>query len=195
MDNKIGEVIESTTTSFLAEAYELYNLPVFGSLVKIVDPVMEVYGVVCQATTTGIEPGRQPIARGRDEASEEAIYQSNPQLTKLLRSEFSVMVVGYNHNDSIYQYLPPRPARIHAFVYLCSADEVKRFSQSFDFLNLLISSNSPVPVEELIASVLREISRVQDDSQAFLVIAGKTLAKLLAGDYRRLRAILGRLQV
>jgi hypothetical protein len=195
MSNKIGEVIESTTASFIAEAYELYDLPPFGSLVKITDPSAEIYGIVCQAGTASIEPGRRPIARGKDEASEEAVYQTSPQLMKLLRSEFTVLVVGYASDEKIYQYLPPKPAHIHAFVYLCSADEVKQFSQSFDFLGLLVTANAQVPAEELIAAVLREMSLVQDDPRAFLVAAGKSLTTLLGGDYQRLRAILGRLRV
>ena len=194
MNSKIGEVIESTTTGFIAEAYELYDLPSFGSLVKITDPSAEIYGIVCQAGTASIEPGRRPIARGKDEVSEEAVYQTSPQLLKLLRSEFTVLVVGYARDGKIYQYLPPKPARIHAFIHPCSADEVKRFSQSFDFLNLLVAANAQVPAEELIAAVMREMSRVQDDPRAFLVAAGKSLTMLFGGDYQRLRAILGRLR-
>ncbi|HEX9896536.1 MAG TPA: hypothetical protein VGA85_02605 [Dehalococcoidales bacterium] len=194
MSTKIAEVIESSTTGFIAEAYELYDLPSFGSLVKIIEPPSEIYGIVCQAGTASIEPGRRPIARGKDEASERAVYQTNPQLMKLLRSEFTVLVVGYTNDGKMYQYLPPKPAHIHAFIHPCSPDEVKRFSQSFDFLNLLITGNSQVPTEELIATVLREMSRVQDDPRAFLVNAGKSLTTLLSGDYQRLRAILGRLR-
>jgi len=194
MDNKIGEVIESTTTGFIAEAYELYNLPPFGGLVKIVEPSTEIYGIVSQAGTASIEPGRRPIARGKDAASEEAVYQTSPQLMKLLRSEFSVLVIGYAHNGQIYQYLPPKPVRIHAFVHSCSGDEVKRFSQSFDFLGLLVAANAQVPTEELIAAVLREMSRVQNDPRVFLITTGKFLTTLLSGDYRQLRAILGRLR-
>jgi hypothetical protein len=194
MSNKIGEVIESTTTGFIAEAYELYNLPPFGSLVKIDEPSAEIYGIVSQAGTASIEPGRRPIARGKDAGSEEAVYQTSPQLMKLLRSEFSVLVVGYAHNGKICQYLPSKPAHIHAFVYLCSTDEVRQFSQSFDFLGLLVAANTQVPIEELIAAVLREMSRVQDDPRAFLVAAGKSLTTLLGGDYQQLRAILGRLR-
>ena len=195
MDIRIGEVIESTTSGFIAETYELYDLPAFGSLVTTTESSTEVFGVVCQASTASIEPGRRPIARGKDAASEEAVYQTNPQILKLLRSEFNVLVVGYAHDGRIYQYLPPKPVRIHAFVHSCNADEVKQFSRSFDFLNLLVTANTQVPTEELIAAVLREMSRVQDDPRAFLISAGKGLSSLLSGDYQRLRAILGRIKI
>ena len=60
-------------------------MPPLGALVKTTDAPVELYGIVYHAETTGIEPGRRPIARGKDEKTEEAIYQSNPQLLKLLQ--------------------------------------------------------------------------------------------------------------
>ena len=190
---RVGEVIEASTTDFVAQCYELYQSPPLGSLVKTADSPLELYGIVYHATTTSLEPGRRPIARGKDEASEEAIYQSSPQLLKLLRSEFSALVVGHREGDRLYHYLPPKPARIHGFVYLCSPEEVKEFSQSFDFLNILINTHLPVSVEELVAASLRQMSQVYEDSHTFLVAAGKELA-VLVSQFNQLKAILGRIK-
>jgi hypothetical protein len=191
---RVGEVIEASTTDFIAQCYELYRLPPLGSLVKTRDLPLELYGVVYHAVTTSIEPGRRPIARGRDEESEEAIYQANPQLAKLLRSEFGALIVGHKSGDKLYHYLPPQPARIHGFVYLCSPEEVREFGQSFDFLNILINARLPVPPDELIAACLRQMSQVHEDRHAFLVATGKELATLLSSDFSQLKAILGRLR-
>jgi len=188
--NKIAEVIEASTTQFVAQCYELYELPPLGSLVKTGD----IYGIVANATTTSLEPGRKPIARGKDEASEEEIYRASPQLLKLLRSEFEVMVVGHKEGDRLCHYLPPSPARIHGFVYLCAPEEVQKFSQSLGFLNILINTHLPVPADELIAAALRQMSQAHEDRQAFLVSAGKELAVLLSSDFNQLKSILGRLQ-
>ncbi len=187
--DKIAEVIEAGTTQFTAQCYELYELPPLGSLVKTGD----IYGIVANATTAGLEPGRKPIARGRDEASEEAVYRSSPQLTKLLRSEFTAVVVGYKDGENLRQYLPPNPARIHAFVYLCPPGEVREFSQTFGFLNILANAALPAPTDELIAAALRRMSPAHEDSRAFLVSAGKELAALLSSQYDQLKSILGRL--
>jgi len=191
---RVGEVIEASTTDFMAQCYELYQSPPLGSLVKTTDLPVELYGIVYNATTTSLEPGRRPIARGKDEASEEEIYKSSPQLLQLLRSEFSSLVVGYRENEKLYHYLPPKPARIHGFVHLCPSDEVKEFSQSFDFLNMLINTHLPVPADELIAACLRQMSRVYEDPDHFLVAAGKELAILLSGNFNQLKAILGRIK-
>lgn len=194
MKTRVGEVIEASTTEFTTQCYELYRMPPFGSLVKTKTSDIELFGIIYNAATIGLEPGRKPIARGKDETSEEAIYQSSPQLLKLLKSEFGVLVVGFRQEDKLRQYLPPQPARIHSFVFLCSPEEVKEFSQSFAFFNILINTRLPVAVEELVAASLRQMSAVNDDPHAYLVVAGKELAGLLGNEYNRLRAILGRLQ-
>jgi hypothetical protein len=191
---RVAEVIEASTTEFVAQCYELYQLPPLGSLVKTIDAPVELYGIVYNATTASIEPGRRPIARGKDEKDEAAIYQSNPQLLKLLRSEFTALVVGHRQGDKLYHYLPPKPARIHSFVYLCPTEEVREFSQSLAFLNILLRSSLPVSVEELTGAALRQMSQAYDDKRAFLLAAGKELAVMLSGDFNRLKAILGRIR-
>jgi hypothetical protein len=190
-DKKIAEVIEASTAQFTAQCYELYEMPALGSLVKTGD----IYGVVAYAETTGMEPGRKPIARGKDAATEEAVYESSPQLKKLLRSQFTAAVVGYKKDDKIHQYLPPQPAKIHAFVYLCQPEEVDEFSKSFSFLNILVNSAISVPTEEVIAASLRQMSRVRKDSRTFLVAAGKELADLLASNITRVKNILEKIKL
>ncbi len=192
--DRVGEIIEASTAGFTAQCYELYVLPPLGSLVKTRDGEMDIYGIVYHATTVSLEPGRRPIARGRDEDTEEGVYQSSPQLSKLLRSEFSALVVGHRVEKSINQYLPPGPARIHGFVYRCPADEVKEFGRSLAFLNMLVSAHLPVAVDEVVPAALRLMSQSQEDPRAFLVASGKELAIMLGGQYNQLRAILGRLK-
>ncbi len=194
-ENRVGEVIEACTRDFVGQCYELYQSPPLGSLVKARyddnDLESVVYGVVYNVTTGGIEPGRRPIARGKDETREEEIYRASPQLTKLLRSEFSVLVVGHRSSERIFQYLPPKPARIHGFVHICPPEEIKQFSRSLDFLNILLKAQLAIPVEELVGAVLRQMGRVYEaEKHAFLVSAGKELAVLLSSDYGQLRTIL-----
>ena len=192
---RVGEVIEASTTDFVAQCYELYQSPPLGSLVKTSGESVEMYGIVSNATTASIEPGRRPIARGKDEASEEEVYRSSPQLLKLLRTEFSALVVGYRENEELFRYLPPRPARIHSFVYQCRPEEIKEFSQSFEFLNILVNTRVPVSVEEIVAASLRQMSQVAEEPHDFLVAAGKELAILLGGEFNRLKAILGKINI
>ncbi len=192
-EQRVGEIIEACTIDFAAQCYELYQSPPLGSLVRTNggESCQCVYGVVCNGLTAGVEPGRRPIARGKSEMNEDEIYRANPQLTKLLKSEFNVLVIGYKKDGKIFQHLPPQPARIHGFVYLCPSEEIKQFSRSFDFLNTLLKAHLDISVEELTGATLRQMSQGYGaEKHAFLISAGKELAILLSQDYGQLKAIL-----
>jgi hypothetical protein len=194
LTDRAGEVVEAGTAGFTAQCYELYQSPPLGSLVKTSGESAEIYGIVCHTATVGME-GRQPVARGKDETSEEAVYLSSPQLKKLLRTDFTALLVGYGEGGKIFHYLPPRPARIHSFVYLCRPEEIIEFSRSLDFLNILLDARLEVSGEEIVAASLRRMAAVQEDPRGFLVAAGKELAVLLGGEFNRLRTILGRIKI
>jgi hypothetical protein len=197
LPTKIGEVIEASTGQFVAECYELHTPPPLGSLVKTSDGDVEIYGVVCNAATESIEPNRRPIARGKEEATEEGIYRQNPQLSKLLRTTFDTLVIGHSVRTQRavpLHYLPPHPSRVHSFVYLCEQDEVCRFTQSLDFLPILLGTRVGA-VDEIVSACLRQASCAHDDQRAFLVRAGKELAILLGGELNRLNAILRRIRL
>jgi len=190
LSDRVGEVIGAETTEFVAQCYELYQSPPLGSLVKTGGN----YGVIYQVITSSMDQGRHPIARGKDETCEEDVYRASPQLEKLLRSEFHALVVGHRESEKVFQYLPPAPAHIHGFVYRCNSEEIKEFSHSFDFLNMLINAHLPISTEEIVAAALRQMSQAQEDRRTFLVAAGKELALLLSGQFNQLKAILGRIR-
>ena len=192
MYSKIGEVIEASTGEFIAQCYELHQPPPFGSLVKAREGEVEIYGVVSRAQTTSIEPGRRPIARGREEDEEEDVFRSSPQLARLLRTDFFAMVVGHEEGQRLHHYLPPRPAKIHGFVYLCGDEEVEKFSQSLDFLSILVGVG--IQADELIAASLRHAAAAHREPGDFLKRAGRELAVLLGGETNRLNTILRRMK-
>ena len=75
---KIGEIIEASTTEFVAESYELHSSPPLGALLRTSDGPTEIYAVACHTRTGSIDPGRRPIARGRDDDDEDEIYRRHP---------------------------------------------------------------------------------------------------------------------
>lgn len=198
MGERIGEVIEATTTSFIAQSYELHQAPAFGSFVRVNDGALSIIGVVCYAETCGVDPGRRPVARGRDEVDEEDVYRNNPELPELLRTQFTTAIVGFREGADAFHFLPPRPPRIHGFVYACDDDDVRDFTQQLDFLQTLINANVRVSVDELIAAALRQASGAHavfpGEGRPFLVRAGKELAMLLINDVNRLNSILRRVR-
>jgi hypothetical protein len=192
---KIAEVIETSSTGFTAQCYDLNAAPPLGSLTKTALDGITIYAIVAHVSTVSLEPGRKPVARGKDEPTEEDIFKANPQLEKLLRCEVLAVIVGHQFDGEILHYLPPRPARLHGFVYGCSDSEVKDFSKKTGFINLLLSAQGEVSAEEMTAATLRRMSASfeGDERRKFLLTAGKALAQLLSADYNRLKTILERL--
>jgi hypothetical protein len=195
LGKQFAEVIETSNSEFLAQCYELDGVPALGSLVKTKSRDCEIYALVYASGTHSIEPGRRIVARGQGATSPAEVFKANPQLARLLCSDFRALVVGHDRGGVMRQYLPPSPAGIYAFVYSCKPEEVRLFSGSLDFLSLLIDSRLPVATDEVTAAFLRLASLTHQAPQEFLVKAGKGLAWLLSNDIRRLDSILKRLRI
>jgi len=193
LKEKIAEVIETSNQEFLAQCHELEGVPALGSMVRTRGKDCDIYGIVYYSATHSIEPGRRIIARGHNAVSDKDVFKANPQLAKLLGSDFKALVIGYLSDGAIRQYLPASPASIYAFVYSSNDDEVRQFTQSLNFLNLLINSKLQEISDDVIAAFLRYAGRTHPSPQEFLVKAGKELAWLLSNDIRRLDSILKRL--
>jgi hypothetical protein len=191
---KIGEVIETSSAEFTAQCYKLYQAPALGSLVKTQGNAYQIYGVVYNVESHGLEPGRRVVARGENLKIEEEIFAANPQLSRLLATDFQAVIVGHVEGKSCYQYLPSKSASLHNFVYTCQTEEVRVFTQSLDFLTLILNAKIPVPVDEVVGACLRGVSGTHHAPDAFLVKAGKELARLLGRDINRLNSILKRLK-
>ena len=190
-DARLGEVVDASTTGFTAQCYELYEAPPLGSLVRCGagDPV---YGIVHEVATRSMDPARRPIPRGRDEDSEEDVFRSNPQLSRLLHTEFHATVVGHRADGELHRYLPPAPPRIYSRAYLCDADELVEFSGSLEFLPLLFAVPTGA-ADDVVASFLRRAAACRPDPERYLVDAGRELASILSGQLPRLNGILRRL--
>jgi hypothetical protein len=200
----IAEVIQTSTTDFLAQCLEPEDLsfpsmPPFGSWVKSIDEESgnKIYAVVTYVTTTPIDSVHRARALGLSLAE---LKEQQPQIFAMLKTEFKAVIVGFETPPtskngsssplgSIYQYIPPRPPQIHQAVYTSSAEEITRFTTEPNFLRILLSLQD-APVESLIAAVLREVYRLRGGDRQWLVSAGRTLSVLLKNDYDCLKYIL-----
>lgn len=217
--NYIAEVIETSTTEFLAQCLEPDDLnfavmPPFGSWVKAIDEESgnQIYAVVYHATTSPIDSVHRARALG---LSLQDLREQQPQIFAMLKTEFRAAIVGFqspqfskngakngsaqakrngNFSGAIYQHLPPRPPQVHQAVYYCDPEEVIQFSQQFDFLRTLLQLNG-APVDALTAAAIREAYQLRKADRAWLVEAGRTLSILLKDDYDRLRVILSQIHL
>ena len=187
-DPRLGEVVEASSTEFTVHCYQLYGAAPLGALVRTTGDDA-VYAVVRGVATSPLDPARRPVARGQKEPDQEAVYRSNPQLPRLLRTDFQAAIVGHQDSGGIHHYLPSQPPRIHAFVYECEPQEVRAFTERMDFLPLLLTGAAPL-ADEVAAAFLRQAASAHDDPNAFLVAAGRQVARLLSRDLQRLDRLL-----
>jgi len=201
----IGEVIETSTTEFLAQCLEPEELnfpamPPFGSWVKSFDEESgnKIYSLVTNVTTAPIDSVHRARALGLTLAE---LKDQQPQIFAMLKTEFRAVIIGFEtpptndnngyspSNGKIYQYLPPRPPQIHQAVFSCNTEEIINFTSNPDFLRVLLQVQN-TPVEALIAATLRESYRLRGGDRQWLVKAGRTLSVLLKNDYDCLKYIL-----
>jgi hypothetical protein len=193
----VGEVIETSLTAYTAQTYRLDEPPPFGGLVRVKDRAgtCEIYGAVYHIATGGLDPGRRAAARGSGlpPANDEQVYNDNPQLSRLLRTEFGVLMLGCRKTDQaagrIAYIFPDYPPPLHYSVSLCPDNVLVAFSEEKGYLRTILEA-AQVPAEELVAAMLRRAALARGaDGRAFLVESLRYLARHLKQDYDRFKII------
>lgn len=192
MEIEVGRIIRSSTTRFAVGCQVLRpQVPVFGSLVKVgVLGDDEIYGLIDDVRMED-DPYVRQVA---------ALEVERPEIIEDMRRnrqvpiEVGVLVVGYRQGNSIYHRLPPQPPLSLDVIRTCAADELVAFTERFGYFRLVLDSRD-LPADELLAAHLRYTAKARGDSgQAFLLDAGRELARLLSTDLVRLDALLRRIR-
>lgn len=188
MSAHAGEVIESTTRTYVALSPYVGQSPSFGTFVKT-DTQPVVYGVVCEIITESREPGRRASALGMPL---EELRREQPQIFEILQTEFHVLTVAHSQNGKMRFSLSPVPPSIHSFVYECTDEEVSGLC-SEDFYLHTIASAPNVPVDELLVASLGFAQEARSEDTDYIVRMGKSLVRIFKDDYERLSAVMRRL--
>jgi hypothetical protein len=91
--------------------------------------------------------------------------------------------------------LPPQPPATLDQIVTCTPGEVVTFTRQFTFLRTILGAKD-APADELAAASLRRAAAAHSESErrAFLLDAGRELARLLSSDPVRLEGILRRIK-
>lgn len=189
----VGRVLRSSTTSFTVGCRQLISeqdqrIPEFGALVRAkAGEDNRVYGLIYNVTIEDDAFVRQLVAAGVE--SPEIIEDQRQK--RQVPVVVDVLAAGSGQGLEVYHRLPAQPPSTLDQIYLCNAAEVVRFTERHDWLRTVLGSVE-APADQLLIAALRNAAQARppDQREAYLIAAGRELAKLLALDLARLDGIL-----
>jgi len=191
---QVGRVLRAGTRGFVIGCAVMQpDIPAFGSFVRAEGqtPGSAIYGLIYDVSVEDDPFVRQLISAELRDKEVELDDRENRRVPV----EVSVLAVGCNDGETIRHRLPAQPPVTLDWLYQCSDEDVRAFTARFDYFRLVLEARE-VPADELLAASLRAAAAARPEGErgAFLVEAGRELARLLAGDPVRLEGLLRRLR-
>lgn len=193
---EIGRLLRAGITGFVAgcrvSQIDADNLA-FGALVKApVSPGYEIYGLIHDIHIDDDGVVRQLVTA---EGIDESVISDN-RVNRNVPLEMSVLAVGYRQGGKVYHLIPPRPPLSLDVVYLCSAEELCRFTSAgrFGYFRHVLRA-ADLPIGELLAAHVLQTQPVQiaAGNPGWSGEAAQELITLLRDDYPTLMQVLGAL--
>ena len=192
----VGWVLRSSTIGFAVGCrVHQPTMPNFGDLVKVplstqADDIY-VFGLIYDIQVPDDPSVRQLILAGEMES----VMIMDQRDNRLVPIEVSVLVIGFQQDDQIFQGLPPQPPVSMDQLFLCDDEDIRRFTEKLDYIRLTLNSGQ-IPAEELLVANLRRATAVQppEKQREFVLKAGRELSRLLSSDLVKLDSILRRIK-
>lgn len=189
----IGWVLRAETTGFAVGCRVLEpKTPRFGDFVKVpAGNGTHIIGVIHDVRVNDDPAVRQLILTGNLET--EAIRDQREN--RLVPIEVSVLVIGYQRGENFSQSLPPQPPISLDALQICSDAEIEAFTDKLAFLKFIINAEH-LPADELLLAILTRAAelRAPEIRRAFLLTAGREIARMLYDDLLRVDMILQQLK-
>jgi hypothetical protein len=98
-------------------------------------------------------------------------------------------------DGGITQGLPPRPPLSLDMLIMCDENDLRGFASRLDYLRLVLNA-AQIPADEVLITNLQRTAAAHppETRRAFLIGAGRELARLLNADLVRLDSILRRIR-
>jgi hypothetical protein len=189
---EIGRLLRSGTTGFVVGCrVSQLDAPSFGALVRVpLAAQYDVYGLIYDIHIEDDGLVRQLITA--EDVPEEVLRDNREN--RNVPVEIGVLAVGYEKDGRIFHLLPPRPPLSLDTIYLCSPDEIVRFTGAGRlgyFRHLLRDRDKPV--DELLAAHLMAArsAQVAAGNHGWFDAALHELIVILRDDYQGLMNLLG----
>jgi len=183
----IGRLLRSGTTGFVIGCrVNQLDAPSFGALVRVpLAPDYEVYGLIYDIHIDDDGLVRQLITA--QEVPEEVLRDNREN--RNVPVEIAVLALGYQKGGQIFHLLPPRPPLSLDAIYLCSAEEIVRFTAAgrFGYFRHMLRDQNK-PIEELLAAHLLAAREAQESAGNidWFEAALQKLITLMRDDYQGL---------
>jgi hypothetical protein len=168
------------------------EIPAFGSFVRAEGQVsgQAIYGLIYDVSVEDDPFVRQFIGAN---PPEEVVRDQREN--RQIPIEVRVLAVGCGDGETIRHCLPAQPPVTLDWLYQCNDEEVRTFTERFDYFRLVLEARE-VPADELLATSLRvaAAARPESEREGFLIEAGRELVRLMAGEPTRLEGLLRRLR-
>lgn len=189
---EIGRLLRSGTTGFVIGCrVSQLSAPSFGALVRVpLEAGYQVYGLIYDIHIEDDGLVRQLISA--EDVPEEVLRDNREN--RNVPVEIGVMAVGYEKAGQIHHLLPPHPPLSLDTIYLCSPEEMVRFTGAgrFGYFRHILRDRDK-PVEELLAAHLMAARHAQGQAgnPGWYEAALQALITTLRDDYQGLLALLG----
>jgi len=191
---QIGRLLRAGTTGFVVGCrITQLESPSFGAFVKAsLDEDYEIFGLITDIHIDDDGLVRQLVTA---EGVDESVIADN-RLNRNIPLEMSVLSVGYRKGGQISHMLPPRPPLSLDQIYLCSPDELLRFTGfgRFGYFRHILRA-ADLPIDEILAAHIQQAHIAQQDNgnPDWLNRATQELITLLRDDYTTLMGVLNAL--
>lgn len=191
LPDRLGEIIETSTTRLWVESDRLNLLPPLGSVVVARNEAgQSIYCVVSFGETAGIDTTRRAIRRGSNSVRDQDVYREHPELRQILRTTFVALPVAYRDGASLRYGLPPLPPPLHYSMVEVSSIELDQLVARLGYLSTLSEIATDVPSDALIVAHVRWVYQVRGSDRDWLEQAARSVARLFKSDYERAVPIL-----
>lgn len=189
---QVGRVLRAETRGFAIGCRVMQpDIPAFGSFVQVEGQTSGeiIYGLIYDVRVEDDPFVRQFI--GAD-VPEEVVRDQRE--IRQIPIEVSVLTVGCSDGETIRHCLPAQPPVTLDWLYQCTTEEIRSFTEQFDYFRLVLDARE-APGDELLAASLRIAAEARSpgEQEVFLVEAGREIVRLLAGYPTRLEGLLRRL--
>lgn len=191
---EIGRLLRADNTGFVVGCrVSQLNAPAFGALVRVpLEDEYQIFGLIYEIHIDDDGIVRQLVTA---DGVDKVIIEDN-RLNRNIPAEMSVLAIGYQLGERISHLLPPRPPLSLDAIYLCTSEEVRRFTQvgRFGYFRHILRAKD-LAISELLAAHLQQaqMAHTEVGDREWANRATQELITLLRDDYPSLITVLSTL--